>query len=427
MLDDAPGPAHVYAAEVCVPERPALTGTAFVPPPAWLPGIAELYGRRVCFIAGTLGQGGAERQLYYILAALQEHGARPRVLCLTAGEFWEARIRALGVPVQYVGASASRLRRLVRIIANLRAEPADVVQSQHFYTNLYATAASRVLGVPEIGALRSDVFNEVAANPGWLGTASLRAPRLLAANSTRAIDNAVARGVPRARLRLLPNVVDATQFAAPSDGGRDCDAAGPVRLLLVGRLSAEKRGDRFLRIVTEARRQLGGAVEGMIVGDGPERVVLEREAAALGLLHGLLHGGVPGAPGVTFHGAQADVTPWYRRASVLVLTSDFEGTPNVVLEAMASALPVVATNVGGVPDLVRDGVTGFVVPRDDEAALTRVVLTLASDADLRRRFGAAGRRHIEAHYALPRLADELRALYAAALAPTTRERRGGQA
>lgn len=398
---------HAPAADAA--PRPGRDATPPAPP---------LEGRRVAFIAGTLGQGGAERQLYYMLTVLRQHGARPRVLCLTDGEFWEAPIRALGVPVQHVGGPRSRLRRLARLIADLRADPVDVVQSQHFYTNLYAAAAGRVLGVPEVGALRSDVRSEVAANPGWLGAASLRVPRLLAANSARAILNAEAYGVPRARLRLLPNVVDVARFA-PRPGGD----AGPVRLLLAGRLGAEKRGDRFLRLVAAARAHLGAAVEGLVVGDGPERASLERQAAALGLLSD--GAGAGARAGVTFHGAQADVAPWYGRASVLVLTSDFEGTPNVVLEAMAAGLPVVATDVGGVSDLVRDGVTGRTVPRDDEAALVDAVLALASDPARRRRYGAEGRRHVETHHALPHLADELRALYAA-VAPAALGRVAGR-
>ncbi len=96
----------------------------------------DLEDLRVAFIVGTLGQGGAERQLYYILEALRASGARPRVLCLTHGEFWEDRIRALGVDVRWVGMSSSRLARLRAIVLDIRREPVAVIQSQHFYTNV---------------------------------------------------------------------------------------------------------------------------------------------------------------------------------------------------------------------------------------------------------------------------------------------------
>lgn len=360
----------------------------------------DLSGLRVGFIAGTLGQGGAERQLYYMMCALMRAGAKPSLLCLTEGEFWEARIRDLGVPVTYVGAGHSRLRRLARIVAHLRRNPVDVLQSQHFYTNPYVAAAARIVGVQEIGALRSDGINEVGANSALLGRVSLRAPRRIAANSRVGIENAVALGVPRARLHFLPNVVDTALF-------RECrrEREGPVRLLSVGRLVRLKRFDRFLRLLASQGNGETPRVEGHLVGDGPLRAVLERQARELAL----------GPESLKLHGVAADVGPYYRDADMLVLTSDWEGTPNVVLEAMASGLPVVATDVGGIADIVIDGETGYLVRPDDEDGLRDAVATLVADRAKRRSFGCRARRHVEEHHALPRLTTELLRLYEASL------------
>ena len=190
----------------------------------------DLTGLKVCFVAGTLGQGGAERQLYYMLRALKEHGAVPRVLSLTKDEYWEDRIRALGVPVTWVGQTHSRLQRLRAIIREIRREPAEILQSQHFYTNIYVAAAARFLGLHEIGALRSDAINEVGANSGRLGWLSLRAPRVIAANSRQAIENAVGLGIARSRLNFLPNVVDTSRSLKPQT------PAKVVRVLTIGRL-----------------------------------------------------------------------------------------------------------------------------------------------------------------------------------------------
>ncbi|NUO62689.1 MAG: glycosyltransferase family 4 protein [Gemmatimonadaceae bacterium] len=359
----------------------------------------ELSGLRVGFVAGTLGQGGAERQLYYMMCALVRAGATPSLLCLTEGEFWEPRIRGLGVPITYVGAGRSRLRRLARIVAHLRHNPVDVLQSQHFYTNPYVAAAARIVGVQEIGALRSDGISEVGANSALLGRVSLRAPRRIAANSRTGIENAVSLGVPRSRLHFLPNVVDTALF-------RECrrEREGPVRLLSVGRFVHQKRFDRFLRLL--ATNQNGAPrVEGHLVGDGPLRPAIERQARELTL----------GPESLVLHGVAADVGPYYRDADLLVLTSDWEGTPNVVLEAMASGLPVVATDVGGLADIVIDGETGFLVRPDDEEGLRQAVATLAADGAKRRSFGCRARRHVEEHHALPRLATELHRLYEASL------------
>src|SRR5687767_3425630 len=140
------------------------------------------FPQRITFLAGTLGQGGAERQLFYILQALRDHGVGLRLLCLTQGEFWEQRIREeLHVPVAWVGRSSLRLGRLLRIVMELRRQLPDVIQSQHFFTNLYVAGAARLLQRPEIGAIRNDVTSEVGNS--FMGRLSLTTPRYLAVNS----------------------------------------------------------------------------------------------------------------------------------------------------------------------------------------------------------------------------------------------------
>lgn len=362
----------------------------------------DLSSIRIAFIAGTLGQGGAERQLYYIVSALQDAGASVHVLCLTAGEFWEARLRSRGVPVTWVGRHPSRARRLLDILAVLLRCAPDLVQSHHFYTNLYASLAARALARCDLGAVRSDVVSEIHDSGRVLGPLSLRLPRLVVANSRLGIANAVRHGVPAHRVHLLANVVDERHFRPPPASDRP---EGRATLLAIGRLGPEKRLDRFLRVVAAARPVYPGRLRALIVGDGPERLALERQARALDLLPGV----------VEFRGPAADTAPLYRESDVLVLASAYEGTPNVVLEAMASGLPVVATEVGGVADLVDDGQTGFLAAPDDESALCRAVLRLLSCRDLRLAMGARGRERVVDRHSLDRLPRRLAGLYEAAL------------
>lgn len=363
--------------------------------------MVRLEGFKLGFVAGTLGQGGAERQLFYILRALTCSGAVVRLFTLSRGEFWENPIRALGVDVVWVGRAASKLARSVAIVREVRRRPLDLVQSQHFYTNLYAVTAARALGVPEIGALRSDAVSEVEANGRVLGRLSLRVPRLLAANSHQAMRNARGLGVSQRRLHLLPNVVDVDEFRpserAPADG---------LRLLSAGRLVAVKRHDRFLGLLAELRSRGHLGVRGIVVGDGPLRRRLEIGADHLGLLPDT----------VEFRGEAATMGDVYGEADALVLTSDFEGTPNVVLEAMASGLPVVAPRIGGIPDVVEDGATGLLYEPGDERALFACVEALVANPDLPKRLGSAARRSIEASRCPNRLPNYLTDLYAVALA-----------
>jgi glycosyltransferase involved in cell wall biosynthesis len=364
--------------------------------------MSDLSKLRICFIAGTLGQGGAERQLFYILRALRNQGARITLLTLTQGEFWEKRIRDLGVEIIWVGRQRSKALRLACIIATLRGIRPDVVQSQHFYTNLYAAAAARALGIREVGAMRSNGVSEVEAGGKLFGHLSLRIPRLVATNSQVAIENATKLGMPVERLRFLPNVVDTEQFTQASEQG---PAKNEVRLLAVGRLKEEKRFDRFLTILADLQLRSRVKLKATIVGDGPKRESLERQAGELGLL----------AEVIEFSGPVADMTRVYQRADILVLTSDWEGTPNVVLEAMAAGLPVVATRVGGVGEIVRQGETGYLAEAGDDALIADSLLKLINNSPLRAAMGQRARQFVEVNHSPKRLAEILAGIYEVAL------------
>src|SRR5256885_3505473 len=124
---------------------------------------------KVCFLAGTLEHGGAERQLYYMLQALCQAGAAPRLLSLDRGEFWEERIKALGVCVTCVGDSPSRMKRLLRVLKEVRRNPSDVFQSQHFFANAYVGVAGRLLPTTGVGAMRRNGRSEGGARGGFGG------------------------------------------------------------------------------------------------------------------------------------------------------------------------------------------------------------------------------------------------------------------
>jgi len=351
-------------------------------------------------VAATLGQGGAERQLFYIARTLREQGAGVRVLTLAEGEFWEESIRSLGIPVAYVGACRSRLMRLRAIVKELRANRPELVQSQHFDTNLYAALASRILGLRELGAIRNDFRSEVARHGLLLGGLSARFPRRMAANSMAAIQTAVTHGIPRARLHLLPNVVDTDCFQ-PGRGA----AGTAVRLLAAGRLVPQKRFDRFLALVAGLRHRTRTPVRGTLVGGGALKRSLMTRARELGLKPEELE----------FMEPVEDIRRLLQRSDVLVVTSDHEGTPNVVLEAMACGLPIVATAVGGIPEVVQDGVTGFLAKLERLGDLEEQALRLVEDAEMRARLGRQAREYVETHHSLKRLPGLLEGLYQWAL------------
>jgi glycosyltransferase involved in cell wall biosynthesis len=359
---------------------------------------------KLCFLAGTLEHGGAERQLFYILQALCQAGAAPRLLSLDQGEFWEEPIRALGVPITCVGDQPSRLKRLFRILKEVRKDPPDVLQSQHFFANTYAGMAARWCRACGIGALRSNGRSEMSQNGRWGGWLNLHCPGTIAGNSQIALQYARARGIPASRLYFLPNVVDTEQFQPAREPAEE-----PVTLVAVGRLGREKRLDRFITILGRLRNIYRLNVRGLIVGPGCHTddlgTELEAQARRLGLFPNFIR----------FCGGLPDTRIVYRKSAICVLTSDYEGTPNVLLEAMASGLPVVASNVGGVPGIVRGGQTGFLVEPDNLEGFTTALAELLNNSERREEMGRRARAYVEENHSLHRLPAYLEGLYQRAL------------
>lgn len=171
----------------------------------------------------------------------------------------------------------------------------------------------------------------------------------------------------------------------------------------VGRLSTEKRVDLFLQaagFLAASPSDIAFAV----VGGGPDRPALERQAQRLGLDRR-----------VRFLGLVRDMEPVYGALDVLVQPSDLEGTPRTVLEAMARGIPVVATAVGDVPFLVRDGYEGLLVRRGDHVALAGALRSVVDDSDLRRRLGGNGRERATLHFSIERMQQQTAAVYSAIL------------
>jgi glycosyltransferase involved in cell wall biosynthesis len=172
----------------------------------------------------------------------------------------------------------------------------------------------------------------------------------------------------------------------------------------VGRMTAVKRTDVVVRVLGELVER-GVDARLLLVGDGPDRDDLERYAHELGVVRRCL-----------FLGYQEDVARWYNAIDALLLPSVNEGTPVSVIESLAAQRPAVATRVGGTPDVIRDGVDGFLVDPSDGEALAERLAELARDPELRTQMGAAGRERVLQRYAVDRLVDDVDRLYRRLLA-----------
>jgi glycosyltransferase involved in cell wall biosynthesis len=199
-------------------------------------------------------------------------------------------------------------------------------------------------------------------------------------------------GVRHRQLAVVPNGVDLDRF--PPSPPRSSD--GPFTALFLGRLTEEKGVPVLLEVVQSLPRE--PLIRVVAAGDGPLRSSLE---AAAGQSEGRL----------SFVGPRQVVTPLYHAADAVVLPSRSEGHPMTALEAMACGLPVVASRVGGLPEIVVDGETGLLVPPGDAPAMVLALVTLASDRERAREMGSAGRARIEALFSEQRMLERVEAVY----------------
>ena len=206
------------------------------------------------------------------------------------------------------------------------------------------------------------------------------------------------------KLVYIPNAV-VTGSPKDDDGG-----VGDVRSLLgaragdpvlgvVGRLSPEK-GHRYFIEAMNAVSAEHKDVRAVLVGEGQERAALTRSVREAGL-----------EDRVYFAGYREDVSPWYRACDVVVMPSLREGMPLAALEAMAFAKPVIASNVGGIPEVVLDGVTGLLVHPADPSALAGAISGMLKDPALMERLGRAGRQRVEAEFSPSARTDRIKELY----------------
>lgn len=373
-----------------MPERPARRD----PAPAVAP------PRPVAVMIGQLAQGGSERQLYLFLARCDRSLWAPTLYVSGELGFWEAPIRALGVPVVLLTGPAPL--KLLRFRAAVQRQRPVAFFSWSSYTNVFALALLG-LGARRVGSFRNSLFSDLPergrAAWAWASRAGLS---LAVCNSRETFRDLLGRGGQAA---YVPNGVEAIAEEQAAAWRRDWRArlglrAEEILVVGVGRLVPQKCFTRFIDAVAAVSRTVPvrAAIAGADFGCLAE---LRDRAARLGL-----------ADRIAFVGSVPDARALICAADVFLLSSDHEGMPNVVLEAMAAGVPCVATPVNAVADLVRHGETGYVA--DFEAdALAAHVARLARDAPLRRRMGAAARLKASHGHDPGRLADALWRLCAA--------------
>jgi glycosyltransferase involved in cell wall biosynthesis len=353
----------------------------------------------VLLLVNDLSRAGAEGQLVKLACGLPAERYRVEIALLKQRNDFEATLREHEIPV-----AALRRRGYwdvgldLRLLRLVRARRPDVLHSFLFLSNLHGTLVGRWAGVPAIVASQRS-SNTQNLSPFWCRVARLsqRLANRLIVNSQALRTEEIAAGFPPERIEVVPNGVERREKRC-----RDRDAlglpAGPL-LLSVGRLEARK-GQRYLIEAWATVQRRCPSARLVLLGEGPDRPQLERQVEGLGL-----------HPSVSFRGFENRVADHLDVADTLVHPSLTEGMPNVVLEAMAAGRPVVATRVGGVPELVTDGESGLLVPPRDPAALAQALVRLLQEQALATTLGRNAERRARERFSVGAMVEATEAVY----------------
>jgi glycosyltransferase involved in cell wall biosynthesis len=370
---------------------------------------------RVMLFTDSFDFGGTERQVVETLRLLKGGRYNLYVGCLKRRGAFLADVENMGIPVREFPISSlhsiDAIYWFFRLARFLRREHIDIVHAFEFYTSLFAVAAARLSGVPVVIASRRDMLNLRSVPRQWAIRLGCWLAHSIVANS-RAAANRLFWGSER-KVVVIPNSLNAAAFHPRR-------TRAEVRLELglsqenqvfgvVAALRPEKGHDVLLQASATVFSSLPLS-KLVIVGDGSERSSLEMLAAALKI-----------EDRIVFAGARSDIPDLVSAFDIAVIPSYTESLPNAALEAMALGRAIVATRTGGIPELVEEGKTGYLVQTGNAEQLAARIIDLLHNPALCQHMGKLGSQRIEQSYSPERVKASFEALYDSLLCKNRRK------
>jgi glycosyltransferase involved in cell wall biosynthesis len=368
---------------------------------------------RLFLMVNTFETGGSERQFAVLAQNLTPPQFQTHLGCVSrrgplAHNFPDAPQFLLGGSLY----GWQSLRTRLNLSRHLRHHRVQVAHAFDFYANLTLIPAAKFARVPVVIGSHRQLGDLMTPAQFRAQAAAFRWCDAVVCNSQAAADRLLATGLSPNKISVIGNALPAEAFsAAPAALPK---RSGVARVGMVARMNHRyKNHSGFLRIAAQVHRNIAHQrmpdAEFVLVGDGPLRPELEKEASSLGL----------GASAI-FLGDRQDMPAVLASLDVAVLTSDSESLSNVILEAMAAGLPVVAYSVGGNSELVNDQ-RGALVAAGNENDFANAIQSLLSDAHLREHQGSNARRFVEENFSLDRVRSRYEDLYLTLL-----EKKGGR-
>ncbi len=333
-------------------------------------------------VALSLDAGGLEQVVLQLIKQALALGQKASVLCLERPGLLAKQAEELGARVFCVNKPPGLTPRLVQDIEQvLRQEMPAVIHTHQIGALLYAGAAAKRAGISNVVHTEHGKHYQTSRRRQWMAWwAAKCARRFFCVSSDILREVERLKIAPRKKLAVIENGVEVAKFAAPCDTAAVRGGLGiPEGVLVVGtvgRLAAIKSQDVLLKGFAKIDKVGGRLPHLVLVGNGP----LENELRALSRQLGV-------EDRVHFAGYQADPAPFFRIMDVFALTSSSEGMPLSILEAWAAAVPVVASRVGGLPELIEDEQTGLLFDAGNESMLAMKVSGLLGDREKRRTMG----------------------------------------
>ena len=350
----------------------------------------------------TFETGGSERQFTVLARSLTPPQFQTHLGCVNrrgplAHNFADAQPFPLGGSLY----GWQSLRTRLKLSRHLRHHQVQVAHAFDFYTNLTMIPAAKLARVPVVIGSHRQLGDLMTTAQFRAQAAAFRWCDAVVCNSQAAADRLIATGLSSEKIAIIGNALPAAAFSAASAALPK--RPGVARVGMVARMNHRyKNHSGFLRIAAQIHQRMPD-VEFLLVGDGPLRLELEREAASLGL----------GASAI-FLGDRQDIPAILASLDVAVLTSDSESLSNVILEAMAAGLPVVAYGVGGNSELLTHQ-RGALIPAGNETSFADAVEKLLADSGLRQQLGRNALQFAQKNFCLDRVRQRYVELYVSLL------------
>ena len=359
--------------------------------------------RNVLMMTDVTGRGGAERALVDLAIRLDRTRYNVTVCATRSAGNYQPVLDAAGVRTIVLNRNSRwEAYKLLGLLTLLRRERINILHTHLFGSNTWGRVLGRLARVPVV--ISHEHWSSKSGREVWVDRLLYRlSDRILVPSEASKRTVMAMEGIPTRYLRVLYNGVDISHFS-PGTHSR-CEVRGELGLACdelvvgtVGRLSPEKGGVDVLVRAVELLRHDHPRARLVVVGDGPLRPDLEKLADDLG-------------SDMVFTGTRTDIARLLSAMDIFVLPSLMEAMPIALLEAMAMRLPVVATKVGGVPEIVDDGVNGLVVPPGDEAALHSALHLLVGNPTLMSTLARAGQERVQTDFTLDTMVENVEQLY----------------